>query len=268
MSYELAVLDLDGTLLPEKGVMDLDVVQAWRRAQSRGLRMTIATGRMPPATQPYIDLLGIIEPVIFYNGALVRDLVSGKDLAAHTLPPGLAHEASLVFSLVPVDPLFYKDDRLFCFEVTPQIREYCEEERLTVGIVNDPQAFLKESLIKVLLIGSPLVLDDLRRALVPLVTSRGRLVNSRPHYLEILPREASKGNALRVLSRHLGIPRERILAAGDQENDLELIREAGLGIAMSHSPEVLKAVADRIAPPFEQGGLLPLLRDLLPEYFG
>ena len=70
-----------------------------------------------------------------------------------------------------------------------------------------------------------------------------------------------------MLSRHLGIPAERIIAAGDQENDLELIRGAGLGIAMTHSPEAVKAVADRIAPRFEEGGLLPLFRELLPEYF-
>jgi len=267
MSYELAVLDLDGTLLPEKGELDPQLARALHRARSRGFRVTIATGRMPPATQPYIDALGIVEPVIFYNGALVRDIVGKKDLASYLLPSGLAEQAAQVFRLVPVHPLFYRDDRLFCLELTPPIKEYCDEERLTVEVISDLRQFLRNPLIKVLLIGDPSVLADLRQALRPLVSGKGRLVNSRPRYLEILPRDASKGAALRVLSRDLGVPLERIVVAGDQENDLELIRVAGYGIAMPHSPDAVKAVAKRIAPTPEAGGLLALFRELLPEYF-
>jgi Cof subfamily protein (haloacid dehalogenase superfamily) len=267
MSYDLAVLDLDGTLIPDKGELDPKFARALHRAQEHGFRLTIATGRMPPATQPYLDALGIGEPVIFYNGALVRDVVGKKDLASYLLPSGLAEQTAQVFRLVPVHPLFYRDDRLFCLEATPPIKEYCEEERLTVEAISDLQHFLRGPLIKVLLIGDPPVLADLRQALRPLVSGRGRLVNSRPYYLEILPRDASKGTALRLLSRHLGVPLERIIAAGDQENDLELIRIAGYGIAMPHSPDAVKAVAKRVAPTRDAGGLLALFRELLPEYF-
>lgn len=267
MSYELAVLDLDGTLIPEKGALDPELSRACRQARARGFRVTIATGRMPQATQPYLDALHVVEPAIFYNGALIRDVAGKKDLLSLLLPTGLAEEATQVFRLVPVAPLFYRGDRLFCFEPTPPIRDYCEEEDLTVEIIEDPETFLRGPLIKILLIGDPGVLYDLRRGLVPLVGSRARLVNSRSYYLEILPRHASKGAALRELARYLDVPLERVIAAGDQENDIELIREAGFGIAMPHSPESVKAVADRVAPSHAAGGLLALFREILPEYF-
>jgi hydroxymethylpyrimidine pyrophosphatase-like HAD family hydrolase len=83
----------------------------------------------------------------------------------------------------------------------------------------------------------------------------------------MIPAAASKGVALRHLCEHLGVPLERTIAVGDQENDLEMIEAAGLGVAMPSAPERVRALADRVAPGAREGGLLALFRELMPTYF-
>jgi hydroxymethylpyrimidine pyrophosphatase-like HAD family hydrolase len=59
----------------------------------------------------------------------------------------------------------------------------------------------------------------------------------------------------------------RVVAVGDQENDLEMLREAGLGVAMPHAPELVRRAADRVAPGAADGGLLALFAELFPGRF-
>jgi len=267
-SYDLLVCDLDGTLLDDSMALDPALVAAFRRAAERGLTISLATGRMPAAADPYRDELGVTAPVIYYNGAVVRGADGGPDLVSLTLPRGVLHRAWTVFSQAPVHPVFYRDDRLFCIAHTLAVRRYCEEEGLRIDVVDDPGRFLAlGGFVKSLLIGHPKDLDIVREELTPSVAEHGRLVRTRSDYLEIIPVGASKGAALTRLTAHLGVPIERVVAVGDQENDVEMLREAGLGVAMPHASEVVRRAADRIAPAAPEGGLLRLFRELFPDRF-
>lgn len=269
MPYDLVVLDLDGTILDGSFKLDSGLVTACRGAMARGLTITIATGRMPPAAQRYWEELEITAPVILYNGALVRDPVGGRDLLAATLPRGLPWAVFPIFAGAAVDPLFYQNDTLYCLKLTPQVVTYCREMGLTAEPISEPETFLRSGVfIKCLFIGLPDDLNVIREKLAAAVGHQARLVISRPRYLELLPADASKGAALRFLAGCLGVPLARVIAVGDQENDLEMIREAGVGIAMAHAPDEVKAAADRVAPPPAEGGLLALLSRLCPEFFG
>jgi len=267
-SYDLLVCDLDGTLLDDSMALDPALVTAFRRASERGLTISLATGRMPAAADPYRDELGVTAPVIYYNGAVVRAADGGPDLVSLTLPRGVLHRAWAVFSQAPVHPVFYRDDRLFCIAHTLAVRRYCEEEGLRVDVVDDPGQFLAlGGFIKSLLIGHPKDLDIVRAELTPSVAEHGRLVRTRDDYLEIIPVGASKGAALARLTDHLGVPLDRVVAVGDHENDVEMLREAGLGVAMPHAPDVVRRAADRVAPATSEGGLLRLFRELFPDRF-
>jgi len=269
VSYDLLVSDLDGTLIGASLTLDPDMVAALRAAPARGLHVTLATGRMPAATERYSATLEIRTPVIFYNGALIRDLDTGQDLLRLTLPRGVLRRAWEVIAHAPVHPLFFRDDRLYCVDRTPPVREYCEEEGLRVHVVDDPAAFLAEgAFVKSLLIGHPDALDVMRPALEAGVAGEARIVRTRATYLELIPPTASKGLALARLAEYLEVPLARVIAVGDQENDVDMLRAAGLGIAMPHAPEFVREAADRVAPGPEAGGLLALLRELLPGRLG
>ncbi len=267
-SFDLVVLDLDGTLLDRSPTLDPGLVAAVRRAVERGCAVTLATGRMPAAARPYWEELRIRAPVILYNGALVRDPLTGRNLSMATLPQGLPWALYPIYANALVHPLFYRDDALYCLQPTPPVLAYCEEMRVQAETIVDLERFLQRgTFIKCLFIGHPVDLSALRADLAAATLSVARLVLSRRNYLELLPHGVSKGEALKVVAEHLGIPLARTVAVGDQENDLEMIRAAGVGVAMPNSPPEVRAGADRVAPPPEAGGLLALLAELSPNYF-
>jgi Cof subfamily protein (haloacid dehalogenase superfamily) len=269
MSYRLLVCDLDGTLLlGDAPDLDLALVDGLQRAMERGLLFTIATGRMPPGMDRYRDELGVTAPMIFYNGALVRDHEGGRDLLSLTLPRGILWQAHEVIAHAPVDPLFYRDDQLYCLAESFAVRRCAEEERVPLEVIDAPGDFLRMGgFAKTLLVGHPAVLPTVRAELEAVLGDAARLVMTRTNYLEILPAVASKGAAIRFLAAHLNVPLVETIGVGDQENDLEMIEAAGLGIAMSCAPETVRRVAGRVAPSDEQGGLLALFTEILPQYF-
>lgn len=268
MPYALLVCDLDGTLVDHSGLLDPELVAAFRRAADRGLLISLATGRMPAATTRFRDELRVRAPIIYYNGALVRDPLSGEDLLSLTLPRGVLRHAYDVFAHAPVHPLFYRDDQLYCLERSLPIRSYCDEEGLRAEVIPDPLEFLSlGAFVKSLLIGHPDALPVVREELEGVVGEGAKLLRTRHTYLEVVPAAASKGSALARLAAHLAVPLERVVAVGDQENDLEMIQAAGVGVAMPHAPEFVRAAADRVAPEPGAGGLLALIRELIPEHF-
>lgn len=267
MSADLLVLDLDGVVVDAAMRIDPVLEASVRHAGARGLRITVATGRMPPGARPYWERLGITTPVIVYNGALVRDPVNGISLYTRSLPPGLPWKIHALYSVAPVHALFFREEQLYCLARTAPVATYCEEQGLTVEEISEREAFLGSgTFIKGLFIGDPAVLAALREDLAPILDG-ARLVLSRAHYLELLAAGVSKGEALKFLARHLGISLGRVIAVGDQENDIEMIKTAGIGVAMSHSPPHVRAAARHVAPPPEAGGLLALLASLCPEHF-
>jgi len=135
-------------------------------------------------------------------------------------------------------------------------------------VIDAPEDFLRlGGFAKTLFIGHPACLPIVRADLSGIVGEGARLVATRRDYLEIIPAGATKGTALRVLAEHLGIPLEETIAVGDQENDLEMIEAAGLGIAMPQAPEGVRKAARQVAPSDAEGGLLALFREILPQHF-
>jgi len=268
VARDLLVCDLDGTLVDSSLALDPALVAAFRLAMERGLLISLATGRMPPGVARYRDELGLTAPLIFYNGALIRDPGNGRDLFSLTLPRGLLREAYGVFAHAPVHPLFYRDDRLYCLERTYPVQEYGDEQGIAVNVIPDPGTFLAlGAFVKSLFMAHPATLALLRPELEAVARERARLVMTRTDYLEMIPAAASKGDALRRLAQHLGVPLGRVVAVGDQENDREMLAASGIGIAMPQAPAHVREAADHVAPWPRDGGLLALLREVLPDHF-
>ena len=156
---------------------------------------------MPPGTDRYRDELGVTAPMIFYNGALVRDHEGGRDLLTLTLPRGILWQVHDVIAHAPVDPLFYRDDQLYCLAESFAVRRYAEEQRVPLEVIDAPGDFLRMGgFAKTLLIGHPAVLPTVRAELEAVVGDAARLVMTRTNYLEIIPAVASKGAAIRFLA--------------------------------------------------------------------
>jgi Cof subfamily protein (haloacid dehalogenase superfamily) len=268
VGYELLVCDLDGTLIDHSMALEPALVAAFKRAAAAGLGITIATGRMPLSVDFYREALDIRLPVIYYNGGLIRD-AAGTELLRRELPRGILAKVREVFSAAPVHPIFFRDEQLYCLDRTLPIRQFCEDEGLRAHVIPDPEEFLRlGAFMKGLFIGHRRDLGVLRADLEGLLEGDARLVHTAEHYLELLPVTSTKGAALAHLAAHLGVSLDRVVAVGDHDNDLEMVEVAGLGVAMAHAPESVRAVADRVAHAPADGGLLRLLAEVLPGSFG
>jgi len=108
--------------------------------------------------------------------------------------------------------------------------------------------------------GDAAVTAAVRARVEAVVGDRARVVQSIAQAVEVLPRGASKGVALAAVAAELGVPHENIVACGDGENDLEMIRLAGLGVAVGNACALLKAAADRVVASNDEGGAAEALR--------
>ena len=84
-------------------------------------------------------------------------------------------------------------------------------------------------------------------------------MRSYPRFVEGIPLDVSKGHALACLADHLGLSLEETIGVGDNDNDLELVERAGLGVAMGNASPALKTAADYIAPPVDEEGVIEVI---------
>lgn len=258
--YRLLVTDVDGTLVPESKVVPPGVIDAVHRAQARGIKVCLATGRPWQATQPFVDAVGADSPVIIYNGGLVYDFAADRVLARTALPQAVARAVLPVLRRFPdTSPLLFLRGQVYAERMTPLTKLYEHRDRpLVIEETPSFQALLDgspdEDPLKMLIVGDPSDLRAMDEALGALPVAVNR-VFSQKDYLEILPVGNDKGRALPVLAAALGVPVGETVAVGDAHNDLAMIRAAGLGVAVETSPPDVIAAAAWTCPPPEQEGL-------------
>jgi len=264
VTYTVLVADVDGTLVGEDKIVPPGVVAAVRAARARGVRVCLATGRMWDATRPFIEAIAADPPAILYNGAVVYDFVADATLWATRLP------LEAVPRLLPVlrrcrdtSPLVFVHGKVYAERRTPLVALYERRDRVTVEIVPAFEQVLDEAPVKLLVIGGHDELVALGRKTAQAAGASVSQVFSQADYLEILPAGVSKGVALPVLARALGVSLERVVAVGDNHNDVTMLRAAGLGVAVEGAPPEVLAAARATCPPPERDGV----RFVLERYF-
>jgi len=115
---------------------------------------------------------------------------------------------------------------------------------------------------KVLIVDEPEVILRLCSELTPHFAGRAYVTISNAEYLEFMPPHVDKGQALAVVAEYYGIAQDKVIAFGDAGNDVPAIRWAGLGVAMDNAKPDVKAVADRIAPPYDEDGVAVVLEEI------
>ena len=251
----LVVMDLDGTARSRRLGVTPGVRDAIAAARARGVRVCVATGRMWRSAMPWIDALGVDPPAILYNGGQVLDFASGRTLYERRLPGAVARAAlELVRRDPEVQPHLYVDDRVVVERPHPLTDAYTADDGLAAEVVPSFEPLLAADPFKVLVIGPRERVEVLQRA----VLGAGlpvHAVQSEPVYLEILPSGVSKGEALGAMWGALGLAPAETIAIGDNWNDVEMIEAAGLGVAMGHAPEGVRAKADYVCGTAEEEGV-------------
>lgn len=106
-----------------------------------------------------------------------------------------------------------------------------------------------------MVLGEPHVLDGIRERLSESLLTHYSPVRSQPIIAEFLVKGVSKASGLKALTKHLGLEAANVMAIGDEMNDLEMIKWAGLGVAMGNAVEAIKAVADAVTTHNDEAGV-------------
>jgi Cof subfamily protein (haloacid dehalogenase superfamily) len=225
--------------------------------------VVLVTGRMFQSVRPYALECGLTDPVVCYQGAVVAEPASGKWLRHVPISLDLAREVIAAVQEEGFGLNCYVGDELYVAEITPEARRYADFQDLELHEVGDLLAWLEEPPTKLVVIEDPDVLDGLKQRMLERFAGRLYISKSLPYFLEFASPDVTKAAGLDFLAEHLGFSRERTVAFGDGENDIELVDWAGYGIAVANADDRVKEVADFICPPVDEEGVAQVLEAFL-----
>ena len=269
MRYQLLALDVDGTLLDSAHVLRARVIAAVRAASDAGLHVSLATGKLLPSVRPMLDALGINGPQITLNGAATID--SATDAVHRFCPLSEGERQEVIAAVRATDPAIlvshFTVDGIYVDRAHPLLGVFAEYGEGPPHQVADLLAPGLPPAAKILLSGPPARLAAIRAALAPRFEGRLTVTTTTPDFLEFFALDAGKGLALAALRAQLGVERAAVIAVGDGENDLPLLREAGLAVAMGNAVPVTRAAADYVAASHDEDGVARFLERLLRGEF-
>lgn len=269
--FKLIICDLDGTLLDSNNRISKDNFEAIAKARELGLKFTLATGRMDGMIRVYVSQLKIDLPAISCNGAVIRDCTTNKIIRSFPL-------FELDYNLLTNRMLERKTDFL-CY--TSDAVYYPAYSKTISRFHFYNQMAVEEDIQTIPLFPFEKYKDDIAPEVVKLMAVLGSgpeydqerlfikentnctLVQSMDGMVDIMRAGISKGSAMRFLASALNIGIDSIVAFGDQENDIDMIKTAGLGIAMGNAIEAVKRAGKIITADNNDSGVARAINDYL-----
>ncbi len=238
------VSDLDHTLINMQKQISKKNLEAIDYFKSQGGLFTVATGRTMRNVKPFFQPGIINAPVICYNGAVICD--ENTDEVIWSLPVG--KECIEVIEFVEKNMPYagceiYSGETLYIHKSSPGIVEHIHYEDFLVQ--EAPLHAIPEPWYKVIFVQQPEETEIVRSSLAQSeFAEKYKFVHSWVKYYEILHKNTNKGRALAELCAITKLPISKMIAVGDNENDIEMVQMAGAGIAVANAVPELKAVAD------------------------
>ena len=249
LDVKLIALDLDDTLLnDERQITDLNV-RALQECAQKGIYVVLCSGRAENAILPFVRRLQIAgfeagRFLIAINGCSIFDLHKRQNIFCRKVEPEilvranqLAEQAGLRSEVYTPDTIYYREETKW----TKLDVDLCGLNGVTVP---DYENFIREGFTKMLIPGEPEQLLELQEILRKEFKERAVIFTSKPYFLELLPPNCGKGEAVSYLANELKIPIEKTMGFGDSMNDESLIRMTGYGVAMCNGLPAIKNIAD------------------------
>lgn len=254
----LIASDLDDTLLNQHSQVSPETKAMVQAVMAKGVTFTLATGRMFQASAPFAKELGLAQeqPIICYNGALIKR-VSGETIYEKNLSTKLAAQIVKYAQGKGWTVNAYYNDELYVAEINQYVREYAESVQVEAHAVGDLVEFIladAKGLSKLLIVSEPSETIPRLKELKAILGKKVHMVSSRDKFIEITNAEAHKGAALMWLAEQMGLKASEVLALGDSNNDLTMLKMAGVGVAVANALDSVKQVADeQTATNYEHG---------------
>lgn len=268
--YRLISLDMDATTLMSDHTISDNTLKTLRKASQQGIEVMINTGRTYSEAKEYIEAMDFVNYAALANGSVIYDKSKNDFIRISNMSIDLiakAHEFSAAFSeevafVISGERHTYSDTIYANGKGAEQHRRICGEGNLR--FVDDlVEGFRDRFIAKGLLIGSHEILSKIKGRLQDHFSERIQLVFSLECALEILDPSMDKSNALHRIMQMKGLKKDQVIAIGDGENDLGMLRAAGVSVAMGNAVEKLKSVADFITLTNNEDGVVHALNKYL-----
>lgn len=256
--YKLIALDMDGTLLNGEKKISEGNFKKIQEAKNNGKKVVIATGRPLLGIKKFLkelDLMSDEDYVIAFNGALVQSVGNGRVISKTTLS---LNEYKELYTLsqklgVHIHALTEKS------VMTPVNNKYTgiEASINNIPIVELPVSEVNENetIVKVMMIDDPALLDEIIPQIPDAIKAKYTIVRSAPYFLEFLDKSVNKGVGVDAVAKELGLVAEQVICVGDAGNDIDMLKYAGLGVAMENAFDEVKEVAEYVTKSNEEDGV-------------
>ena len=254
---KLVVTDIDGTLMEMNGSLAKETIDVVQQMSDKGVKVVIATGRMYNAAKPVVEELGLDAPIICYQGAMIRD----ENRIYFERNVDKATTLSIIDDLrnYGAHINMYLRDRLIVENDDKYIKAYAGDRFLKYEVVEDLKVVAQDA-TKLLAIDEDANLVTKIRDEMRLKYPYLNIVKSTDYYCEFVNNEADKGFAIDFIAAEWNIKKDEILAIGDQDNDIQMIKVAGIGVAMGNCSPKLRKEADFICPTVQEFGFVEAMK--------
>lgn len=281
----MVALDIDGTLVGNDFRLSDRTLAAITEAVRRGVRVSLATGRMASSAVVYANQLGLVEPIIAHQGAAIREMPARRETTLRAIPDGphplpwrgrvgrILHHATMAPGVVRdaiawcreqgLDPHANVLEKIVVWRDDPSFEDYSGYLGPDADIVPDLAAAIRRPMSKVIAVADPPRPMELLEAARAAFSGRADVTVSHPRFLEFVAPGVSKGRAVAWLAHRAGIPMGEVMTIGDALNDLEMIVDAGHGAAMATAPEAVRAAARYVTAPVDEDGAATLIEALV-----
>lgn len=261
---KLVAIDLDDTLLKNDLTISPRAKNAIAKAVESGVAVTFATGRMYASALPFARDLKLDMPLITYQGALVK-YVDGREVYHKPLQMELAKRVVDFLMPYKYHVNLYVHDELRMERESPEGRRYAKISKVPLHFYDNLYEALSDEPTKILIIAKEQELDELAAALQQKFGSEVNITKSKPYFLEVANKLATKGLALAELAHSLNLEASQVMAIGDSWNDLDMLEYAGLAVAMGNAAPEVKKAADYITLSNDDDGVAEAIERFVLE---
>ena len=246
--YKMVLIDLDGTLLNSNKIITEFTANVIKGIKDN-TKIVLASARGFSRIKPYLKQLDLLDSknyTIAFNGSLVMNNVEDKIIDEKIEYNNIKELIKFIFQNLNYEWIFYT-----------------YYEKVNIKNIDDLDQFvLKNDIYKIVCLSTKEKIDTLRNIVNENYDELFQITSSESTRIEFVKKGATKLKGIKKLLEKLEIDRTEIIAIGDGENDLDMIKFAGCGIAMGNSPNNVKQAADMITDTNDKDGVGKILIEL------